>query len=200
MISLAALVAQDSRFGTASITYDTQSGLRWLDLTVSRGISWDQAQIEIRPGGGFEGWRHAKPAELLALYNHAGILYPNTQNAADVDAVRSLMTLLGGPLTHTAGLPWQDDRSLALNTVDGDWASGGALAILYFSSADIQAHASSLGGVGAIRSYASPAIGHWLVQSAVPEPSTLGCAAFGILALCCRKRGILEAATLLRSS
>jgi hypothetical protein len=68
----ATLVSEDSSFGTDTITFDTETGLRWLDLTLSNGLSHDEVLQALLPGGQFEGYRLALSAELAQLFLHAG--------------------------------------------------------------------------------------------------------------------------------
>ncbi len=53
--------------GDALVTRDTDTGLDWLDLTESIGLSFDQVEADV---GGFisDGWRHATGAEVCALF------------------------------------------------------------------------------------------------------------------------------------
>ena len=52
----AELISEDSLYGTNTITLDTATGLRWLDVTLSTGISYDEILVELEPGGTFEGF------------------------------------------------------------------------------------------------------------------------------------------------
>ena len=45
--------------GDGLITRDTNSGLEWLDLTVTVGRSANDIRSQILAGGEFEGWRFA---------------------------------------------------------------------------------------------------------------------------------------------
>jgi PEP-CTERM motif len=68
----AALVSEDSPFGTDTITLDTDTGLRWLDMTLSNGLSHDEVLQALQSGGTFEGFRLATSAELGQLFANAG--------------------------------------------------------------------------------------------------------------------------------
>jgi len=75
----ASLVSEDSPFGAGTITLDTNTGLRWLDLTESNGLSHDQVLQGLMAGGTFEGYRLATSAELGQLFLDAGfVLDPGT--------------------------------------------------------------------------------------------------------------------------
>jgi hypothetical protein len=75
----ATLVSENSPFGTDTITLDTDTGLRWLDMTESDGLSHEEVLQELMPGGTFEGFRLATSAELAQLFLAAGFdLDPQT--------------------------------------------------------------------------------------------------------------------------
>jgi hypothetical protein len=75
----AALVSEDSPFGAGTLTFDTDTGLHWLDLTESNGLSHDEVLQALQPGGTFEGFRLALSAELAQLFLDAGfVLDPAT--------------------------------------------------------------------------------------------------------------------------
>jgi len=69
----AALVAAD-RFvsGDGLITQDTETGLEWLDLTETVGMSYNSVTSELGDGGLFEGWRYATAVETFSLFDSAG--------------------------------------------------------------------------------------------------------------------------------
>ncbi|MGB5749962.1 MAG: hypothetical protein WBM69_23495 [Desulfobacterales bacterium] len=69
----AEMVSRDSPFGPNTITYDTETGLEWLDVTVSTPYSYDEILIEIEPGGAFDGYRLATTDEILTFWQNAGI-------------------------------------------------------------------------------------------------------------------------------
>lgn len=73
----AAIQSIDSAFGVDTITRDTTTGLDWLDLTATNGMSYDQVLSELATGGTLEGWRYASHDEALLLWEHiAGISTP----------------------------------------------------------------------------------------------------------------------------
>jgi hypothetical protein len=69
----AEMVSRDSSFGPDTITYDTETGLEWLDVTITTPYSYDEILIEIKPGGAFDGYRLAKTDEILNFWQNAGI-------------------------------------------------------------------------------------------------------------------------------
>jgi len=67
------LIAEDNSFGLEAITFDTATGLRWLDVTLSTPYSHEEILLELQPGGRFEGFRLATQAEVMAFWQNAGI-------------------------------------------------------------------------------------------------------------------------------
>lgn len=67
------LVSEDGDFGPDTVTRDTETGLRWLDLTESTNLSLSQAITETEPGGQYEGWRIATTDEVATFFGHAGL-------------------------------------------------------------------------------------------------------------------------------
>jgi hypothetical protein len=98
----AALSSESSPFGADTITLDSATGLRWLDLTLSAGLSHTELLQELSPGGTFEGYQLATAAEVAELYVNAGIdvsapaldeFVP--QNYAPIAALAALVGQLG---------------------------------------------------------------------------------------------------------
>lgn len=59
--------------GDNLITHDTVSGLDWLDLTETNGLSYDFVSRQLVTSGQFDGWRYATNTEVVALWNNFGI-------------------------------------------------------------------------------------------------------------------------------
>jgi len=58
--------------GDNLITQDTDSGLEWLDLTVTANLSYDYVSNRLGPGQEFEGWRYATAEEVTGLWDAFG--------------------------------------------------------------------------------------------------------------------------------
>jgi hypothetical protein len=93
----------DPVHGPGSLTIDTNSGLEWLELTLSTNLSPDFVSTQLGQGGLFEGFRYATIAELTALFENAGIpnitFGPGTLTSANFEPVSSLMALIGTTVT-----------------------------------------------------------------------------------------------------
>jgi hypothetical protein len=57
-----------------NITRDTNSGLDWLDVTETAGLSYNEVSSRLTPGGSLAGWRYASAAEFETLVGHFGYL------------------------------------------------------------------------------------------------------------------------------
>jgi hypothetical protein len=59
--------------GDNLITHDDVSGLQWLDLTETYGLTYDYVSGQLGAGGEFEGFRYATDAEVQNLWSNFGI-------------------------------------------------------------------------------------------------------------------------------
>lgn len=58
--------------GDELITYDTDSGLEWLDLSVTTNMSHNFVLTQFGVGGLYEGWNYADEEQVLSLFYGAG--------------------------------------------------------------------------------------------------------------------------------
>ena len=72
------LSANSAIIDLGSITRDTNTGLDWLDVTETRGLSYAAVSAELGPGGTYEGYRFATTAELDQLIMDFGYVAVNT--------------------------------------------------------------------------------------------------------------------------
>jgi len=59
--------------GLPRILYDTESGLDWLHLSETQGLSYNQILASTQPSGEFEGWHVANSGQLGVLFTHGGM-------------------------------------------------------------------------------------------------------------------------------
>ena len=59
--------------GDGLITVDTVTGLEWLDLTETDGMSFNMVEAELLVGGSLFGYRYATLGEVYQLWDNAGI-------------------------------------------------------------------------------------------------------------------------------
>lgn len=161
--------ADDPVFGPGSIAVDTDTGLEWLDLGATVGLSYDEVVAQTGVGGTFEGFRYAMGHELSTFFTNLGLV-PNGAVSDGGAAANAAVQLLGqsAVLAGTVGL--YDDG--------GDPASVDQASI-HFSIFPPRS-VSSIGGKSRSTSFSSNSVGSWLVREAdgggggndlVPEPA-----------------------------
>jgi hypothetical protein len=62
--------------GDGLLTYDSASGLEWLDLSYTTDRSYNDIVRQLGPGGEFEGFRYASIAEITGLWDNLGGVRP----------------------------------------------------------------------------------------------------------------------------
>lgn len=194
--SWANLIERDRIYGSGDglITFDTDTGLEWLDVPESADYSYDDIVAnELGSGGVFEGFRHASREDVRTLFNNAGIDDINeSRSYTYYDEILSLADLLGGTtgdggVTGGAAL-WGISETPA--TANSNWAP-----FLYWTEnidllpsgfEPLGAQATTAGTLPTFAAYTNEA-GNWLVRPAsVPEPTTvalLGLSIVGLLGL-----------------
>ncbi len=68
----ASIISLDSSFGENTITRDTATGLDWLDVTETRGLSFYHVTDQMGAGQTYEGFRYATMAEFDQLVTNFG--------------------------------------------------------------------------------------------------------------------------------
>jgi hypothetical protein len=93
------LSADDQRFGNGKLTLDTSTGLAWLDLPVTSGLSYHEVVAGCEPGGAFSGFRFATLEEVTSLLNQAGIPKPGqswyAEPGGESEAILTFLNLVG---------------------------------------------------------------------------------------------------------
>lgn len=191
----AAIVSVDwETSGDNLITRDTSSGLDWLDLTETNGISYDDILPQLDSGGQFDGWRYATNDEVVALWSNFGINLssspaPLQTNGLNADMV-NVVAIIGNiyPEWHPTDYPY------GAVGYTGDLHTNGTIYTMgsYYSS-DINRTTYWTAGSTSTQSYdQSINLGSYLVQtSSVPIPSTVwlfGSGLIGLIGLA-RRRG-----------
>lgn len=159
-------------------------GLEWLTVTDSINFSFEEMQVELQPGGSFEGYRHATLGETWALALNFGY-DTNLDASANVPAVQDLQDALGTTFASSAGtlqfstLGYVDDGTrfdivLQLPVPDDESSYLG------------QAYPTDLGFLPP----ASNLIGHYLVRP-IPEPAGFVALAgfLSLVIIAARRRG-----------
>ena len=105
----AEMLSKASSFGPDTITYDTKTGLSWLDVTLSTPYSYDEILIELEAGGEFHRYRLATMDEILSFWENAGINvdsgFLNSWTTDNFQPIVDLMALVGitGPNAGNLG-------------------------------------------------------------------------------------------------
>lgn len=154
-------------------THDTSSGLTWLDLTATNGLSYQEVSSEFGAGGLFEGYRYAEMAEV-------GNFYQNYLNAGGI--LPDFMDMIGvtsyWPVPardyyewHSIGLVGDSDPWGIQSTYGNYWYSSGVYGEdpVFGTIADWYAPNEATEGVAS-----------FLVTSAVPAPAALPMALLGL--------------------
>lgn len=96
-----------------SFTTDTTSGLDWLDVTASQGLSYNEVVSQMGSGGLFEGWRYASTNELYGLFLNTGatLTYTLTNTYVPENENFDLLIQMLGP-TDSANLTFDADGLL----------------------------------------------------------------------------------------
>lgn len=173
----ATLIEQDfiSGNGDGLVTFDSQTGLRWLDLSASAGRSFNEVSTEFGLGGDFEGFRYATNEEILMLWQNAGLVdidlagFGNFTEANYIPA-RNLIDLIGSTSvflsqTTALGISGTPEPLHSQNRFTPQ------LELLEYAQ-PFTAEARTNGIINV--SYSLSTVGSWLVQPAtIPESSTL---------------------------
>jgi hypothetical protein len=180
----------DPFWGTGAITYDTETGLEWLDVYLSTDLSCSDVSTQFGQGGEFEGFRYATHQEVLDFLDAAGIsiIDHGSSDPAHVTACQNFIELVGPTdiyndrptiqgMNGTIHPNLSDYRMSAL--VYADPPRGDVRHIVY-----TQTYYRD--------SYSSPAFGHWLVREALVDPEVKLKQLFESIILLNTKHGILN--------
>lgn len=166
------LQADDSRFGPGSLTVDTSTGLAWLDVNLTRGLSYSQVVDQTGSGAMFEGFRHATAEEIESLWRSAGIVDIDVFDAsqANIQPALNLIALVGSTSSQdgypeVAGI----SATKATDLPSLGRQMGATLDFGYSSGIpSYDARIRLAGNSGADQS--ADHLGSWLVRP-IPEPS-----------------------------
>lgn len=155
----------DAGFGADSVTSDTESGLDWLDLNFSTGLSYNQLIAETSGGGMFDGFRLAEISEIQTLFDAAGLPAIGS-TTSDFGAVDALIDLIGSTSNQGSFL-----QSLGITATPGEGSGHLVTGLDFFTSGGIPFYVLTEGLTYA-NNTSFDTVGGWLVRdvAAVPEP------------------------------
>jgi hypothetical protein len=162
--------------------FDTGTGLEWLDLTVTQGISWNAAEATTYVTN--DGYVHATEAQVITLFTNAGFLTTNnSNNPLNNPAATDLLTFLG--CTQFCGTVNATGRGFA------EWNSTFTTRPNYHTSG-LGAGAATTSLLSSNHDLADATAGHFLVRaSVVPVPAAVwlfGSGLIGLVGLARRKK------------
>lgn len=178
-LALSAAPATAAIIDNGMSAIDTGTGLEWLDLTQTLGLTWNQ--VEASSFVTVDGYAHATDEQVIQLFQNAGFLTTdNTSNAANDPAAATLLGALG--CTQFCG------TANALGRGFADWDGTFTTRPFYRASA-LGAAAATTSLLSSNLDLSDASAGHYLVRAVVPEPGTALLVGAGLAILgACRRR------------
>jgi hypothetical protein len=177
----ALIVVDDPQYGASSIVRDTATGLEWLGLFKTAGLSYNTVFSNLGPGGTFAGFRYANLDEVGTLFADAGIPDIDQTTSANSmpvgDLLRKIGTLDHGPFSSTSLA--LNDQSLTPGTHNSSELATDFSPDPSFPSVGTAIRTTT---VPQADDRASSAAGSFLIREtpSVPEPGTLPLLVIGV--------------------
>lgn len=154
--------------GVGSMTVDTTTGLGWLNLGATDGLSYQQVLADTKPGGIFSGFQYATIQQIFGLYSDAGIPGDGFYSLSN-PSIQSFISTLGpsGEINGYPGIIGISGTSPAPGTLIGSavYATANNGIEGYEVNGDPRYGRTDYG-----TQFSSPDVGSWLVVH-VPESS-----------------------------
>ena len=173
-ISGEAFISMDSSFGTDTITLDSNTGLQWLDVTLSTPYSYDEILVELLGGGTFEGYRLATSDEVKALWQNAGINtdpgYWGSFTSENFTPIVDFMDYVGVTGDNVGNLGGGNLFDFTAGHIESGPGGGGSVSVATLS-ADPDPTVTGRPGIGTVSSDNSNSHhGSWLIDTASGTP------------------------------
>ncbi|MBX3621798.1 MAG: PEP-CTERM sorting domain-containing protein [Rhizobacter sp.] len=183
--------ATDSSFGGRTLIQDSQTGLEWLKLDVTLGLSYESVTAQMDAGELFFGFSVASASQVNTLFQNGGVWAPLSAmtSAEALAAGASFADFFGG---HDGGDSFVSEgmTNAAMGPFNSVHQSAG---ISYRPGTSVSSWDD------AYHSGATANVGTWLMRPAVapiPEPGTAGLMVLGLAAVGAvvrRRRGMAAA-------
>lgn len=173
------ITIDDPRFGPNSLVLDTNTGLEWLNLRFSQGLSIRQVLAQTGPGGRFAGFEYATGDQFVTLFAEVfgTPLLVHVNGGLDLNATINFANLFG----PTEGTPQLPTLSGFFDVFVNPVGAGGGTGITFFYTTDITGNLTGASDTSSFGlDFSFPTMGSFLV--AVPEPS-LPILSVGLLAI-----------------
>ena len=88
----------NSSFGSNTLVVDSVTGLRWLNIGLTRGQSYNDVSAQLGAGGTFQGYRYASAAEAFTLFQDFGVIGSEVNGGSFSNlagSVSSMLSVLG---------------------------------------------------------------------------------------------------------
>lgn len=199
-IAYAGLIETNSSFGNSTAFVDSNTGLQWLDLSVTFNQSRDEVTSQMNVGGLYQGYRYATLDEVLALLDDIGLQFSTGELKSESQylILENFLRMMAVPSgirccdAATIRPVYGLTETLATSPNPGDptaffWASflqstahgySGSPPNVYYDAAWVEPQATRISE----SSVPAPFMGSWLIHE-VPEPSALMLIIIGLIGL-----------------
>jgi hypothetical protein len=163
-------------------TRDTDTGLEWLDLTESTGLSYNDVSSQFGAGGQFEGWAYASVVQIDSLFDSAGGTGPyDIQDKGfqqSSTAVSTLLAFWGTTAGDGFSLPFQSSFIIGTSPLPVNQHEVGLVAL----NLETNSIMTSSGFNSQADDFTHQAYGHALVR-VVPIPAAVWLFGSGLIGL-----------------
>jgi len=183
----ATLIERDYRNnGDGLITYDTETGFEWLDLTETLGVSYNIVSSKLGAGNDLEGWQYGTAAQVASFFDSAGGSGVYESHSSSHNDVTEIIIPLWGETYGDSGYR-QSNFLTGTSHVSGMHLSGGVTD--YYGNYEYPNSTQDIIRFAYVDFAQPDYAGNRLTGSAlmrissVPEPSTISLFALGLLGL-----------------
>jgi len=170
----AALFEMDSDFGPDTITFDSETGFEWLDLTLTLGLSVLEVEAQLPVGGEYFGWRYATSAEIETLFYTSADLpaneYATLEDAPKYLEMQRLFGITIDGVVPGCYLCMRMTAGFNATYTQPDWRQVSQIMVEWYSTGTVRDMFSAVAGGNGIVSSGNQITGHWLMR----DPGAVG--------------------------